>query len=1631
MSEETDTLARLTRAAGISESYTDQFGDRVETSPETRRAILKALGLEAGTEAEAQDSLQRLSRLRGLIAPLLPVEAGRPARVPLKAAAGSTVEWRLADETGGIREGRAAAEGQGGFDLPALAIGYYALSVETAGERAAATVIAAPPRCFQPRDMEGDARLWGVTAQVYGLSSPRNLGIGDFSDVRDAAAGSGALGASFLGLSPLHALFSADRSKISPYSPSSRLFLEPLFLDPAAIEGFAGGPAAALLEEDESRRLLEAARGPFLVDHPTVWALKSRLLEALWAGFRERADHAGLDAFRREGGAAIEGHATFEALHEHFWAEGRYWLGEWPADYHDPGSWRVKSFASDRAERVAFHAWLQWECDKQLGAAHAAALGSGMGLGLYRDLAVGADRGGSEIWVGRERFAPTLSVGAPPDPLGPMGQNWGLPPFNPLTLEAEGLAAFRDLITANMRHCGAIRIDHAFQLQRLFLIPEGEPARHGAYVDYPFEALLAVLRLESHRARCLVIAEDLGNAPEGFSDAIMASDVLSYRLLSFERHPDASFKLPSEYPRRALAAVTTHDLPTFRGWWRGLDIDLRQTLGLYDAVMAERERAIRREELQHLTNALVTENLLAEPTPPEEPPLEAAVRFLARSRAALAALQFEEPAGELNQANLPGVQEGHPNWRRKLAVDVADLTAPGGELAKLAAAIASEGRGEHPSPAPLASPPPRATYRVQFHKDFTLDQAAAIVPYLAELGVSHLYASPILQARPGSTHGYDIVNHAAINPELGGEAAFTRLSEALQAHGLGLILDIVPNHMGVGGSDNAWWLSTLEWGELSPAAKYFDIDWGRLGAGGKIIVPFLGDRYGDALEKGDLKLSFDEREGSFSVWHYEHRFPVCPLQYPMILERAVAAMPETAEESARAEMFAVSERLRAMGEESASERRAGFVEESEGLKDRLRSAVARSPELHGGIDRAVALLNGAPGMPESFGTLHRILEAQAYRLAYWRVAASDINYRRFFDINSLAGLRTEEPELFERSHELIFRLVREGRIQGLRIDHIDGLADPDGYLRQLQGAVGPGFYVVVEKILEHGEHLRGSWPVAGTTGYEVLNLLDGVFVDGGAKGAIERIYREFSGLEGSYPGLLRSTKAEILELSFSSELEVLVSDLKRIADVDRRTRDMTTYAIRRALIEIISRFPIYRTYVTDGPPSPEDREKVEHTIRRAKRTSELPDRSVHDFMAAALLNEIETEGPGRPDRERVRRFRTRFQQLTGPVMAKSLEDTLFYRYFPLVSLNEVGGDPGHFGVGVEEFHGANRERAGEWPDALVASATHDTKRGEDARARLNALSEMPAEWSKALASWREVAVPHLRDVEDEPAPDANDQYLILQALLGAWPVELLERNDPAALEAFRGRIEEYVLKALREAKRHTSWVHTREPYEEAALGLVRAVLDPTAGLLDGFRPLARRLAGLGALTSLARTVLKCTVPGVPDIYQGTGFWDLSLVDPDNRRPVDYDASRRALEGTEDLGALLQNWPDGRIKARLLARLLAHRAESPQLYAEGDYSPVQPEGARAGHLIAFTRGFGTERLLVVVPRLLGGLVPDGRSPTGDLWAGTVIPGLGGAWRDVITGREHEARGDGGGLAVDALLSTLPVAVLTGG
>jgi len=727
---------------------------------------------------------------------------------------------------------------------------------------------------------------------------------------------------------------------------------------------------------------------------------------------------------------------------------------------------------------------------------------------------------------------------------------------------------------------------------------------------------------------------------------------------------------------------------------------------------------------------------------------------------------------------------------------------------------------------------PTATYRLQLNQHFTFRDAAAIVPYLHSLGISHCYASPYLRARPGSLHGYDIIDHNSLNPEIGTPEDYEYFVQELHRHGMRQILDIVPNHMGVMGGDNAWWLDVLENGEASDYVNFFDIDWDPIKEElqGKVLVPVLGDQYGTALEKAELKLTFDSKHGEFSIFYFQHRFPIAPREYPRILGFNIERLQEKLG-STHENILELQSIITAFGHlperrNITPEQRAERNREKEVQKRRLAALCARSANILQFITENVQRINGSPDDPRSFDSLHELIKAQPYRFAQWRVAADDINYRRFFDINDLAALRTENEAVFNQTHEFIFGLVAQGKIDGLRVDHPDGLYNPAGYLKQLQSRLRTELepqkreaYLVIEKILIGKERLRENWPVDGTTGYEFTNLVNGLFVDQSSLDRMDRIYRSFTGTSTPFNDLVYNCKKLMLRVVLASELTMLANLLSRIALADRHTCDFTLNSLRSALAEIISEFRVYRTYVSGCGISDDDRRYMHQAITAAKRRSNAADLSIFDFVQRILLADANGSNSDWY-KQAVLRCAMKFQQVTSAVMAKGLEDTAFYRYNRLVSLNEVGGNPDRFGTGIDEFHRTNQERLARWPDSMLSSSTHDSKRSEDVRARINVLSEIPVEWRMHLSRWRDWNQDKKQTLDGSLAPTRNDEYLLYQTLIGAWPL------DPVRADwgQFVRRIEQYMLKAVREAKEHTSWANTNTDYENAVSSFVSSIL---------------------------------------------------------------------------------------------------------------------------------------------------------------------------------------------------------------
>ena len=849
-------------------------------------------------------------------------------------------------------------------------------------------------------------------------------------------------------------------------------------------------------------------------------------------------------------------------------------------------------------------------------------------------------------------------------------------------------------------------------------------------------------------------------------------------------------------------------------------------------------------------------------------------------------------------------------------------------------------------------------------------------------------------------HGYDIVDHDSLNPEIGSSEDFDRFVTILHEHGMGLILDIVPNHMGVMGSDNSWWLDVLENGESSVYAGFFDIDWHPLKdeLHGKVLIPVLHDHYGAVLESGELKLVFHHERGEFDVSYRNHRFPVDPREYPRILQHCTDAL--AAKLGAQNPVLLEFQSLiTAFGhlpgrQEASSDRIAERNRDREIHKRRLAELCARSQEIATCILGAVDLINGTPADPASFEELHELIKAQTFRLANWRVASDDINYRRFFDTNDLASICVESETVFQATHRLVLSLLADCKVDGFRVDHPDGLYDPAQYFERLQRSIALAVnnsasngnrprYVVIEKILTGPERLPAEWPVCGTTGYDFANLVNGVFVDPAAVMRLERIYRNFAGDDVDLDDLFYRCRKLIIRVALASELNVLANQIAKIALSKRHTCDFTLNGLRDALTEVICTFPVYRTYVSPSGISDNDVRYIRSAIASAKWRSPATDTSIFDFVGQVLLTSI-AEGQDFAYRNAVTTFAMKFQRVTSPVMAKGLEDTAFYRYNRLVSLNDVGGDLHRFGTTTPEFHLANQERFRCWPHTMLATSTHDSKRSEDVRSRINVLSEISALWRLRVRDWKRFNRGHKCLINDRPAPSPNDEYLLYQTLVGAWPSEPLNNTDD--WKTFCERIENYMLKAIREAKQTTSWINRNTEYETAVSSFVRALLNPAAKnrFLDDFVPFQRRVARIGLWNSLSQTLLKLTCPGVPDIYQGNELWDFSLVDPDNRRPVDYIRRQQMFESIRvwgndpdalSIGRLLETPEDGRLKMYSIWRTLCLRKQQTDLFQQGEYLPLAVEGAKAKHVVAFARKSGTTRALVVVPRLVAGLLND--------------------------------------------------------
>ena len=939
---------------------------------------------------------------------------------------------------------------------------------------------------------------------------------------------------------------------------------------------------------------------------------------------------------------------------------------------------------------------------------------------------------------------------------------------------------------------------------------------------------------------------------------------------------------------------------------------------------------------------------------------------------------------------------------------------------------------------------PVSTYRLQLNRYFTFADLDRIVDYLNCIGITDIYLSPILKAKSGSPHGYDVTDPGAINPELGTEEDLGAIAQHLKQCGMGMIVDFVPNHMCISDPENVWWRDVLENGPSSPFAQFFDIDWNppRENLTNKVLLPILDRQYGKALEEQKIVISYSA--GSFQLVLDGVVLPVNPRTWPLILQPALESLVAELGES-NADVMEFASILTALHylpsrAETDQERVRERQREKEVVKRRLADLESKNVAVHDAILAAVTRINGIAGDPSSFDALDALLDSQPYRLSFWRVASEEINYRRFFDINDLAAIRVEDPEVFEHVHRKIVELIGKGWVTGIRVDHADGLFDPVLYFRDLRAACSihadtpdRAFYVIAEKILTGDERLARDWQIHGTTGYEYLNLLNGLFVSRRSGKILRSFFARITGTSYDFRRVVYDAKKLILSSSMSSELHVLSRRLDRICQKQRHSRDFTLENLRFALGEVIACFPVYRTYTRMDQMclTPEDLRHTLSAIQGAKARNPAFSQEVFDFIASVLL--LHDSGLAESEKLERRMFVMRFQQLTGPVMAKGLEDTAFYRSFPLASLNEVGGGPELFGTSVRSFHEKNRERALNWPYSLLATSTHDTKWGEDARARLNTLSEIPLRWIRAVRRWQTLNKGHKVMVDGAKAPDDADEYRLYQALIAAWP--------PEGNREFTKRIDAYMQKAAKEAKLHTSWIQPNRAYEEALARFVARVLEPSPEnqFLAQFQSFFNEIVQAGMLNSLSQTLLKIVSPGVPDFYQGCELWNFSLVDPDNRKPVDFSKGARIITeldaaASEDrerlVTALASSLHDGRAKLWLVSRGLRFRMKHPELFSLGAYIPIRAVGERRGNVIAFARMHRAQAVIAVAGRFFMGLLPLGRS----LWEGSelIMPKIlgEGTYRDVITGRtvQTHIRNERSHLALASVFSGFPAALL---
>ena len=1712
----THSLHKLAAHYGIYLESPDEKNVHSGAADSCLISCLQAAGLDIAEPCQADSLLKQVARQHWeqILDPVSVLQEDKgcislPLRLPV--ADERQYQWTIIEESkkehhGLFRPSQKAMEvvverdGQGygihQLDLQlCLPCGYHNISISRVDESNEHTTISGqlivvPRRCYVPSGISAENRVWGVSVPLHAVRSKTNWGIGDFSDLKQLLAWAATHGASTIHTPPLYDLFGSADNDGNPYAPSCRTGLNVLYLDVEAIPDF-------LEDEEVGKYCLQAGfqarlaslRNQARLDYDAVIRLKGELFKKLWNHFYtnhlnpETSRGADFRHFQAQGGKTLHYSAIFAAIAEELGEDGRYnrhW-NDWPVDLRSPFSKAVASFTEHHEKQIEYYQYLQWQAALQMATIGHRSLELGLKIGLLQEFLYGIDGYGFESWYYNDQLFQMTRVKKYLIDTSTIDPAVGLPLFLPHKIQESCYQAFIEGLRHIMFNAGAVIIRSMANYFQASFSLAGDSAK--AFIRYPFSDFLGILALESIRNRCLVIADDtIDKLPKEQKTALRQKNIFSNMTLFQFRDTQTEWRETATYPANSLISTSPPFLASMQGFWQGRDIAVKTEEGLFPDTAAKEKAILARssDRAKFLINLahveLLPEGYDLDPAKVLELDwslISAGQMFLAKTPAKILLVAMGDLLQIEEQAEPPSLIN-QSFWTMRLTYDLETIVASQ-KIENLFKDLCQErGLGVVRPSAPLSDRRkrqgmslPTSFYRLQLNRDFTFVHAAAIIPYLKGLGVSHCYISPLLMARPGSPHGYDIINHTLINPEIGSRADFEMFIEVLEQHQMALLLDIVPNHMGIG-PDNNWWMDVLENGRLSLYANFFDINWQPQSPhlSGRVLLPVLGDHYGNILDRGELTLCFCENSGSFSIHYYEHRFPVAPKTCQTILAHDLARLGGRLglQHTGYLEMENLISSFENLPDrhEISEEKIQIHQRDKDVNKRRLARLCREQQEVSQFIEENIILFNGERGKPESYDLLHDLLEKQAYRLAFWRVAGDEINYRRFFDINDLAGLRMEDEQVFHETHNFILDLIATGKVDGLRVDHPDGLYDPLQYFSRLQTAAvgqmqksGDGeqnnaeearqmpLYVVAEKILADFESLPEAWPVSGTTGYDFSNHLNGILLETKAEKPMTSLYHQFVGKQFDLESLLYNCKKLIIRSSMAGELNVLASQLYCLAQADRATRDFTFNRLRDGLIEVVAYFPVYRTYITPETISKSDSKFIEWAVAQARDREQSDDLSAFDFIKNILLSKKTGNTRTQVGRQN---FISNFQQYTGPVMAKGLEDTSFYIYNRLLSLNEVGGSPQRFGVSVTAFHRSNQDRLRYWPHGMLNSSTHDSKRSEDVRSRINILTEMVPEWKKRVFVWSKLNRSKKTSLGDVSAPDENDEYAFYQNLIGVWPTEPL---DEMGMQDFLQRIITASVKACREAKVHTSWINQNQSYEDSVARFVKGVLtEDDSPFMTDFLDMHQDISWFGLFNSLSQVFLKLVAPGIPDIYQGCELLRFSLVDPDNRRPVDFqkrqdllfslfERMEKADEQTPLQQELLADLHDGRAKMYTIVKTLQLRNAWQEVFDRGSYLPLEVTGTKSSHVCAFARKIEKRMIIAVAPRLYMTLMHgEKQHPIGtSVWGNTaiVLPNALCEWQltDIFSSDPANTIGVEEGstsIEVGRLLQSWPVALL---